>query len=63
MTNFERITSSPEALAHWLEADNIVHCSNCFVGEKCTSDLIGECVVLFLQWLNAPSEPQTEATL
>lgn len=53
MTNFERITESPETLADFLAWN--VQCTICPADEICERNM-GECEMSMLEWLKEESE-------
>lgn len=50
MTNFERITQSPEELAKFLN-EHTDTCSYCIISEFCYEHLELNCENTFLEWL------------
>ena len=55
MTNFESITSSPEALAEFIQ--NCVNCDDCPITDKSVCEYKYEsCKEAWLEWLKQESE-------
>lgn len=55
MTNFTRITTSPEALAMFL--DQNLRCDSCCLYETCPAEPRGkECYEVLIEWLQEESD-------